>query len=421
MMRGLIPVKVPVRRGGLMFMQTVWKAPVKLESPRKAEKQYEFNGLAGCVEQRKRKNGALVGVYNNAQAGLDDSGGELPWSSVCETHGNIIAHPSLKLAQFHAVTPEEWCDGCMGTDPRDQWGDDFDIQITPAEWQRNLETIADFESGSQISYNKGQTLLHGSEKDMAEFADAIRKQDPAFASKIDKMLADEGSGPQLTLPLETPKKPKPTYSQITFTDEDGKKKKTILKNPVPVKLAGVDCIGGLEITKEGDSTFDEGDRRRIIERSLISKEEPMVWNNHYAELEVVKPEPTPLKEHTTPTFTIPVRGKEPILTIGKQDALDHFAELRRRTLEAGDRNIRDAEGMESFRMETPLVPGMYYIVHPSAREPGRIQVTAFTKKDDQPWGHNTFDYREDAIRAYSGASGPWGPPYGDTGMRVVPS
>jgi len=80
-------------------------------------KQYGFNGLAGCVEQRKaRENGRLVGIYHNEQAGFDD---EMPWSTVCEEHGQIIAHKTLKLARWHASNPTGWCEHCTPAIPDD--------------------------------------------------------------------------------------------------------------------------------------------------------------------------------------------------------------------------------------------------------------------------------------------------------------
>jgi hypothetical protein len=76
-------------------------------------KQYEFNGLAGCVVQRRaRQTGLFVGIYHNEQAGLDDDEGRAPWSTVCESHGHVISHETLALAKFHAADPKGWCQQC---------------------------------------------------------------------------------------------------------------------------------------------------------------------------------------------------------------------------------------------------------------------------------------------------------------------
>lgn len=78
---------------------------------RKVVRLYALDGVAGLVERRRRSNGVQVGVYNARQAGLDQESGAC-WYSVCEEHGTLVAHQTLKLAKYHAVTPEEWCEGC---------------------------------------------------------------------------------------------------------------------------------------------------------------------------------------------------------------------------------------------------------------------------------------------------------------------
>jgi hypothetical protein len=74
-------------------------------------RQYCANGFAGCVSQRKsRVTGTLVGVYRNDQAGLDTAE---PWSTVCEDHGHVVSHDTLRLAIWHAADPSGWCESCM--------------------------------------------------------------------------------------------------------------------------------------------------------------------------------------------------------------------------------------------------------------------------------------------------------------------
>lgn len=78
-------------------------------------KEYDFNGLAGCVEQRKsRASGLMVGLYHAEQAGMDPEAGK--WATVCEAHGQIVNHASLCLARFHLADPEGWCEVCNGTE-----------------------------------------------------------------------------------------------------------------------------------------------------------------------------------------------------------------------------------------------------------------------------------------------------------------
>ncbi len=77
-------------------------------------KEYSFNGLAGCVVQRKaRQTKLLVGLYQAEQAGME-SDSETPWATVCETHGSIVCHPTFQIAQSHLSDPVGWCEVCSG-------------------------------------------------------------------------------------------------------------------------------------------------------------------------------------------------------------------------------------------------------------------------------------------------------------------
>jgi hypothetical protein len=49
-----------------------------------------------------------IGVYDGRVAQMDTFAGR--WQTVCETHGTIISHATLKLARAFASTPEDWCD-----------------------------------------------------------------------------------------------------------------------------------------------------------------------------------------------------------------------------------------------------------------------------------------------------------------------
>jgi hypothetical protein len=77
--------------------------------------EYAFNGLAGCVEQRKsRQTGLMVGLYHADQAGMDPDAGK--WVTVCEAHSQLVNHPTLALARFHLADPVGWCEVCNGTE-----------------------------------------------------------------------------------------------------------------------------------------------------------------------------------------------------------------------------------------------------------------------------------------------------------------
>lgn len=80
-------------------------------------KQYNFDGLGGCVVRRKaRKTGTLVGVYHGVQSGMECDR-ETPWVTVCEEHGNLVGHRSLRDAMGWAADPEMFCEDCRPVAP----------------------------------------------------------------------------------------------------------------------------------------------------------------------------------------------------------------------------------------------------------------------------------------------------------------
>jgi hypothetical protein len=83
-------------------------------------KEYSFNGLAGCVTQRRNQiTRTLVGVYHASQAGLDNDP-TTPWYTVCEVHNRLVGHRSLELALYHAADPRGWCGVCNGHEEADK-------------------------------------------------------------------------------------------------------------------------------------------------------------------------------------------------------------------------------------------------------------------------------------------------------------
>ncbi len=72
-------------------------------------RRYNDGGFAGRVQLRRTREGARVGIYHAAQAGVD--AGE-PWAVSCEDHGTIAGHRTLGLARHHAVKPSNWCEHC---------------------------------------------------------------------------------------------------------------------------------------------------------------------------------------------------------------------------------------------------------------------------------------------------------------------
>lgn len=69
----------------------------------------DYAGLRSYT--RARSTGTHVGVYDGEPAGMDTAGGR--WQTVCEEHGSVISHETLRLARQWASCPEDWCETCM--------------------------------------------------------------------------------------------------------------------------------------------------------------------------------------------------------------------------------------------------------------------------------------------------------------------
>ena len=67
---------------------------------------------AGCRRLAyARSTGSLTSIYDAESQGLDPDGD--PWVAVCEDHGAVVCAPTLKLAQWSATAPEEFCEDCQ--------------------------------------------------------------------------------------------------------------------------------------------------------------------------------------------------------------------------------------------------------------------------------------------------------------------
>jgi hypothetical protein len=89
------------------------------EQPSQNVKVYDFNGLPGCVMQRRsRDTGALIGLYNAAQAGMKTDAGA--WTTVCEDHGTVVNHARLADARAWMAEPSIWCEGCRAPKPGEE-------------------------------------------------------------------------------------------------------------------------------------------------------------------------------------------------------------------------------------------------------------------------------------------------------------
>lgn len=84
------------------------------EKPRMsaAELRAESQRRAGCRSLSYcPATGALVGVYNANQAGMDD---DEPWMTVCEDHSTIVSSRTMALAKLSALDTSEFCEECRG-------------------------------------------------------------------------------------------------------------------------------------------------------------------------------------------------------------------------------------------------------------------------------------------------------------------
>ena len=120
-----------------------------------AIRTYITDGRKGCVQLRRAKStGTLVGVYNCDQADLDTDDGS--WATVCEEHGSICNHDTLKLARDHASAPDQWCEEC-GKE-RDEVPDPIPLSFGFAEGAGSRDhegREACVRCGNHVSHDRG--------------------------------------------------------------------------------------------------------------------------------------------------------------------------------------------------------------------------------------------------------------------------
>lgn len=67
---------------------------------------------AGFVlSRRNRITGFVVGLYRSAESSME-SDPEIPWSTVCEEHANLVCHATRSLAESSMALPD-WCEPCQ--------------------------------------------------------------------------------------------------------------------------------------------------------------------------------------------------------------------------------------------------------------------------------------------------------------------
>lgn len=88
------------------------KANPKNKTVAKLRRKLRLPNHAGIIESRKnRASGTTIGLYHSAESGLELDPA-LPYSTVCETHGNIVCHETLASAR-QSMSQPDWCEDCQ--------------------------------------------------------------------------------------------------------------------------------------------------------------------------------------------------------------------------------------------------------------------------------------------------------------------
>lgn len=64
------------------------------------------------ASHRNKHTGTIISIYDaeHGDSDLDSEGGR--WVTLCETHGMLVNHTNLRLAQEFVHAPWEWCEEC---------------------------------------------------------------------------------------------------------------------------------------------------------------------------------------------------------------------------------------------------------------------------------------------------------------------
>lgn len=76
-----------------------------------AKRPAHWPNYAGLRAWRKnRETGNFVAVYDGEAQGMDTEGGR--WQTVCDPHGTILNHETLKVAISWVSEAADWCEAC---------------------------------------------------------------------------------------------------------------------------------------------------------------------------------------------------------------------------------------------------------------------------------------------------------------------
>lgn len=87
-----------------------------MKEKKKRAKQYNYNGIKGCVIQRQNETkGILFSVYHCKQRKVFPNVMKemVKWATACEHHGEKVFTDNLNDARDLMRTSEKWCFGCF--------------------------------------------------------------------------------------------------------------------------------------------------------------------------------------------------------------------------------------------------------------------------------------------------------------------
>lgn len=70
-------------------------------------------GIRRTYTHRGLSNVTTLVVDTHAPDACFDSGDDLRWATICETHGGVCSHWTLADAIAHAPDPDLWCPYCQ--------------------------------------------------------------------------------------------------------------------------------------------------------------------------------------------------------------------------------------------------------------------------------------------------------------------
>lgn len=63
--------------------------------------------------RRNRQTGTMISVASASACCADETDVDARWFTICEEHGDNIAHATRKQANWFAASPLDWCGGCQ--------------------------------------------------------------------------------------------------------------------------------------------------------------------------------------------------------------------------------------------------------------------------------------------------------------------